>query len=288
MKKKLFAFLLAFGLMLSACGAKSSASAVVTAPGAFPEEYAVSMDAAAPNFKSDGNALPEGRKWIITGSVDTETENLEETLSAITKRVSELGGYIENQNSYNGSNYYGGRYRHANLTVRIPEKKLDEFMAAVGEASNVVSTSRNAQDVTLTYVDTESRIAALKVERDRLMELLSDAENMADLLTIESRLTDVNYELERYESRLRSLDNQIDYASIELSVSEVTEYTPVEEPTFGQRITKGFADNLKDLWETIQDIIVFIVTNLPAIALWAVVIFGIVKIVKKIRKKKNA
>ncbi len=35
------------------------------------------------------------------------------------------------------------------------------------------------------------------------MELLSTAENMEDLLAIESKLSDIRYEIESYESQLR-------------------------------------------------------------------------------------
>lgn len=52
--------------------------------------------------------------------------------------------------------------------------------------------------MTLQYVDVESRKKALETEQERLMELLSSAENMEDLLAIESKLSEVRYELENY------------------------------------------------------------------------------------------
>lgn len=282
--KKLLALMLALSMLLCACGAKN-AGAMRTE--SIAEEYYAMSDAAAPMqsaMKNDtGTVLPEGRKWIITASVDVETDDMEKTLPAVTAEIGALGGYVENQDSYNGSVYNGRRYRHANLTVRIPVEKLDDFEKTLGECANVVSRSRNASDVTLTYVDTETRLAALRTEQTRLLELLAKAENMSDLLQIESRLTDVNYELERVASELRSLDNRIDYATVHVSVSEVTEYTPAEKPTFMQRIARGFVSNLKDLWEMVQDIVVFVITNIPAIILWGAVIFGIYKLSRKLR-----
>ena len=100
----------------------------------------------------------------------------------------------------------GSRYRYADLTLRIPVEKLAEFTAAVNSLSNVVSSSRNTEDVTLQYVDTESRVKTLETERDRLLELMEQAETMSDLLEIESRLTEVRGELERYASQLKVLD----------------------------------------------------------------------------------
>lgn len=291
MKKRFFAFMLALLMLsLTACGSSAKATnapmAAESAMDAYADydySYERAEEAAAMKEQpaSNGSTLPAGRKWIITGNMETETDDLDAALSAIREKITALGGYIENQNSYNGSTYNGRRYRNSNLTVRIPADRLDAFTDAVQGCVNVVSSSRDAQDVTLTYVDTESRIAALRTEQSRLMELLAQADNMSDLLEIEARLTDVNYELERYSSKLRTLDNQIDYATISLFISEVKEYTPVEEPGFFQRIRQGFTSNLQDLWETLQDLAVFVITNIPALILWGLVIFGVVKLAKK-------
>ena len=57
------------------------------------------------------------------------------------------------------------------------------------------------------------------------MELLSTAENMEDLLSIESKLSDIRYEIESYESQLRLLDNQIDYSTVHVEIFEVERMT---------------------------------------------------------------
>lgn len=75
-----------------------------------------------------------------------------------------------------------------------------------------------------------SRITALETEESRLLELLAAAANMSDLLEIESRLTEVRTELEKVKSQLRIYENQVSYGTIYLTVSEVKEYTVVEEP----------------------------------------------------------
>ena len=198
--KKILAVLLAMSLLMAGCGASSKA-AMDSA------DYIVQETAAANGSYDFGETetsaqLPQGRKFIITVNLDAEAEELDSALSAISEKLTALDGYMESQNIYNGSAYSGRRYRYANLTLRVPAEHLDEFTAAVGSVSNVVSSSRNTDDVTLQYVDTESRVKALETERDRLLELMEQAETMSDLLEIESRLTDVRGELERYASEL--------------------------------------------------------------------------------------
>ena len=281
--KKILVVLLAVSLLLAGCGANSKAA--MDSAG-----YAVQETAAANGSYDFGDTetstqLPQGRKFIITVDLDAEAEDLDSALNAISEKLTALDGYIEGQNIYNGSAYSGRRYRYANLTLRVPAERLDEFTAAVDSISNVVSSSRNTDDVTLQYVDTESRVKALETERDRLLELMEQAETMSDLLEIESRLTDVRGELECYASQLKVLDNQIDYATVNLSLSEVTEYTPVAEKTRLEKIRDGFADSVKGVWNLLLDCVSFVLMNIPYILVFGLLLWGIVALVKRNRKK---
>lgn len=280
--KKILTVLLAISLLLAGCGATSKA--------AMDSNGYVSAETAAQGSYDLGDTdtaaqLPQGRKFIITMDLDAEAEDLNGALAAISEKLTALDGYMESQNIYNGSAYSGRRYRHANLTLRVPAERLDEFTAAVDAISNVVSSSRDTDDVTLQYVDTESRVKALETERDRLLELMEQAETMSDLLEIESRLTDVRGELEQYASRLKVLDNQIDYATVNLSLSEVTEYTPVAEKTRLEKIRDGFVDSVKGVWTLILDCISFVLMNIPYILVFGLILWGIIALVKRNRKK---
>ena len=111
---------------------------------------------------------------------------------------------------------------------------------------------------------------------------------MADLLEIESRLTDVRYELENRASQLRLYDNQVDYATIYLSVDEVQEYTPVEEPTLWERISGGFMSSLKGLGNGLLDIFVWVLANSPYLLVAGIVAVIVISLVKKRNKHKKA
>ena len=228
------------------------------------------------------------QKLIKRVNIDSETEDLESLLPQITNKVGELGGYIEHQELYNGSAYSSSRRRNVNMTIRIPADRLGEFTAQIEGASNVVNYSESAEDVTLQYVDTESRITALEVEQERLLELLSKADNMSDLLEIEARLTDVRYELESYSSQLRTLENKVSYATVYLYINQVKVYTEVEPQTVWQRIGSGFSENLTDIGEDLTNFFVWIVTFSPQLIFWAVVIAGTVTLVRRKAKNRRA
>lgn len=244
----------------------------------------------SPSLSENGNApaLPENQKMVRKVWLEAETEELDSLLSSVEQRISQLGGYIEKQNTHNGSAYATHRSRYAELTVRIPADRLDEFVTNVSEASNIVSKEQTAENITLSYVATESRVKALETEQTRLLELLAKAETMEDILKIESKLTDIRTELEEVTSKLRVYDNMVDYGTIYLTINEVRQYTVVEEEpeTVWERISTGFVENAKDLWNGITELFIFLVTGLPYfIPLGLVVTVFLLILRRKPRKK---
>ncbi len=203
----LICLVLVLGL-LSGCGAKSSRTEMAYDMAA-AETWAAQEDPMAangsPSLMDSGAStasVPQNRKWIVTVSMTAETEDLDSLLESIGAQIEALGGYVEDQRITNGSRYSTSRYRSASLTVRIPAADVDSFTQEVAGVCNVVRSSKNLEDITLTYVATESRMKALQTEEARLLELMEQAETMSDLLEIEARLTDVRYELESVTSQL--------------------------------------------------------------------------------------
>lgn len=298
--KKICSLLLCALLMLglTACGGSSGNNKAMYSAGvraeeaAAPEAPAMMADNAAglTSAAPDAAPLPEGRKWIITMDMEVETDDLDKLMADLDQKIDALGGYVEDQSIHNGSTYASRRYRNANLTVRVPDEKVDQFTGDLSGMANVVSQNLRREDITLKYVATASRVTALETEEARLLELLSQAETMEDLLTIEARLTDVRYELENHASQLRLYDNQVDYATVYLYINEVQEYTPVEEPTFFERIKTTFSDALEGLGDGIVNVTVFLIGNSPYLLTLGIAALVIIKFVKrrgKIRLKKK-
>lgn len=236
---------------------------------------------------SASQPLPQNRKWVITMSLSAETGDLDAALDAVLAKVSQMEGYVESQ-SVSGGSAGSGRHRYANLTLRIPANVVDGFVEEVAGLTNLVSSSRNVQDITLTYSDTAGRVTALETEQARLLELMEQAENMSDLLEIEARLTEVRYQLENYASTLRLYDNQVDYATVSLYISEVEKYTPVEEPGFWQKITSGLKDSFVNLGESIVAFVSWVIINLPYLALIALIAWAAIGITKRTIRKRKA
>ena len=290
--KRLFTITLALLLLLgllAGCGAKEEAAAPEAAPEAAPMEpmgEEVLFDESASETGGNSTTLPENQKLIRTVYMDAETKSMAELLVWMDGRVAALGGYYEQKSVYRrGSRDDGSFYHSGDFMIRIPAQNLDQFVSMVGENANVTSSSESTENVTLQYVSTQSRVEALEVEQDRLLELLENAETMEDLLTIEARLTDVRWELENYASQLRVLDNQVNYSTIHLSVWEVDEPTVIVERTVWQKIGDGFSRNTKNVWNGLVDTFIWVLTVIPYLVPLAL-ISGVVLLGFKLGKKK--
>lgn len=226
------------------------------------------------------------RKLIRTVDMDVETVEFDSFMKFVEQRVKEYDGYVESS-SINGNRYYYDNNRYANLTIRVPEEKLDSFLELIGESATVTYKYENAEDITLQYVDTQSRIKTLQVEQEKLFELLEKADTLDAIIMLENRMSEVRYQLENYTARLRVYDNQVSYSTVHLSISEVKRITATQEETFAEKLKNGFMDSVYDIQDGFLDFVIWLVSNSIYLLFWAVVFIVAVFVVrKKVHKKR--
>lgn len=239
----------------------------------------------ADSSSASGNASVQNEKIIKTVDLYVETKEYDAYISALSASVTTLGGYIESSTADFGNGYSSNRY--ATYTVRIPAEKLGDFLVSAGENGTITSKTEEQQNVTLEYVDLESRIEAYKTEKQTLTSLLEKAESLDNVLAIQERLSEVNYQIESYTSQLKVLENRVSYSTVTLGISEVERVTEAE-PTLWTRIKNRFADNLDGLVDWFKDTVVEIVGGLPILIPLAAVITAGILIIRKIFKKRKA
>ena len=126
--RKMTAFVLVLAmtaLLLTGCGASSDYKTEMAMPEAAAPMEAPMMDEMKGNSIYTNSAaggtsanVQTGQKLIRKVNIDAETEDLETLLGSLTSQINSLGGYIEQQELYNGSSYSSYRHRSANLTIR--------------------------------------------------------------------------------------------------------------------------------------------------------------------------
>lgn len=299
MKKKYRAMALGLAGMLllavTGCGGGKSMSNEMAAGATADTAVSMQEEAAAEDNYDAGGAASEsgidpvvnnGRKLIKTVRLEMQTKEFDALLDGVRKKIQETGGYIENSSVW-GNSYNYSSTRSSELTARIPAERLDEFVEVISGLGNVTYKSEGVEDVTLQYVDVESHQKALETEQERLLELLEKADNLEDLLTIESRLSEVRYELENYGSQKRILDNQINYSTVHMTITEVERITEVGEKSFFEEISDRFGTNLYNVGRGLREFVISLIGALPILAVWAVFIGVIVLVIRKIFYRKK-
>ncbi len=221
--------------------------------------------------------VTDNRKIIRKITMSAETEDMDELLSNLNTRIGSLGGYIESRNIINGSAYATGYVRTATLVIRIPAQSLDAFLVQVEEYSNVISTVEKSDDVTMEYVDTESRLKVLRTEEERLLQFLSEAASITQMLEIEQRLTEVQTQIESLIAQLNTYDDLVAYGTVTLSITEVEVYTPLEQekPTMWEEIQDGFMASLNGLLSVGRVLVVFLLSASPWLVVLGLIGLGI-------------
>ena len=267
---------------------KENASMEMEAAEAPAEDYAASEEAAAEEGASseisDSAVMKTGQKLIYTIHMEVETTEYDTLMADVRAKVDTLGGYIENSEISGNAERNN---RSACLTIRIPAEKRNELTETVKTKANVTYSSESARDVTLEYVDTQSRIDSLRTEQKTLMELLEKAEDIDTVLAIQNQLTQVRYELQSYESQLKVMENQVTYSTFYVNIYEVQRVTVPEESSFFTKLKERFVNSLYSLGEGFQSFLLFVLGDFPILLVAAVVIVVIVVVVRKIIRKKG-
>ena len=218
------------------------------------------------NVENDTAArTADNAKIIYTTYLSIETKDYDWAYQQLNDTLSSVDGYLESSSEYTDST---DSTRTLSLTLRVPESSYDAFVDAAEQAGSVTSKSKSADDVTTQYMDIEARLDNLTAQRTRLQELQASADNLTDLLQIESSLSDVQYQIESYQSQLNWYSQQVSYCTVNITLDEV------ETLTTGTSFAARLADAAKNGWSNFtagaQAIVVFLMGAWPAIVIGAV------------------
>ena len=312
MKRKMLVLTLVFLftlMLLSGCAAQSqgastdssmssdasseTGSSMEIAP-SVPSENDVGMDTVTEAPESapapDAEEIQE-RKIIQNADFSLETLDYEQTLESIQTLVENCGGYVESsQTTGNGAteDYY--RARWASFTVRIPAEGLQDFAGALEECGSVTNSNYYTNEVTDYYYDTEAHLNSLQLQEERLLEILSKAEQLSEVIELENTLANVRYQIESLQGTLRRLDSQVAMSTVNIAVQEVYEYSPDQgiPKSLGERIASEFAASLVSMRRTAENLIVFLVGNSIAIVSFVVILAVVIIVIRRSRRKKQS
>jgi len=217
------------------------------------------------------------RKMIKKGSISINSNKPKDLEAEIINMLNNYNGYIVNTTqSGNDENY------HVELIVKIPYDKFDTFLVKIKEIAEVRYTDINTQDVTEEYIDLTARQNTLKLQEERLLEMLKKAEVVEDLIKVENELSRIRYELEKIEGRIRYLDNAVLYSTLTISIYQKGEPTKPQVDSIWEEIWFSFKDGIGTFFNAVFFIVKGIVWLLPFIIICLPIGFIIFK--KKFKK----
>ena len=164
---------------------------------------------------------------------------------------------------------------------------MEDFLAGIPEIGTVTYLERSADDVSENYYDIESRLATAEAKLARLQQLMDEADDMEDIITLESAISDTQWEIDTYKGNLKYYDSRISYSTVNITLKEVYEVITEDAPTtFGEKVSNAFSQGVKGFTTFIKNIAIWFSGAWIWILLAAVIVIVVVLILRKIYRKK--
>jgi len=239
---------------------------------------------------------PEGmaEKIIYSVFADIETMRFDESVERVYSLLARYGGFIENS-SISGTNlasqFHGwSDYRYAYFALRVPKDRLDAITADLDSLGNVTNVRTSAENITSQFFDTQSRLNSLRIQEERLLDMLSKAEDVPDLIAINEQLGNVLYQIEFFTTMLNNMQSQVDFSYLTVSIMEVEQFTEPTQihRTYWQQIGDGFLMTIRNIGRFFMDLFRWLIISAPVLIILAVIAIATIFIIRrKLRSNKK-
>lgn len=228
--------------------------------------YAVQESSASTNVAGavdGGTEAAAGQKLVRTASLTLRTTAFETGLENVRALLDSLGGYVENLYEY--GDVESGDTRTASLSMRVPSENLDAFLDGMEGVGRVTDRSESVTDMTVQYTDNQTRLETLYAKRERLNQLMAQAQEVSDLIELETAIADTQYEIERYETSQRDIDRRVDMSAVNVTLLEESpaQSATAEDIGLGERLGAALKASLRWLGGFLRNMLVFVTMILP-------------------------
>ncbi len=261
---------LAFTIALSGCsgGSGSSADSTASAGGA--------LEAPVPDSARGSDALGvldtdkaaprrsvTERSVLSKGTVVLRSRDVAGARFDVRQIVDRYAGEVSDEQTDTDKD---GEVVSAHLVLRIPSADFGEAMADLEDVADLKFSGRSAEDVTTQVIDTQVRLRAQRRSIARITTLLDRAQDLRDIVLIESQLT-------RRQADLDSLEQQSSYLRDQTSLATITVDIDHERAAAEEADDRtGFLAGLSAGWHGLVAVAVGLATAAGALLPWMVVL----------------
>jgi len=179
----------------------------------------------APSYNPD--FAPEVKDRMITKSsnlgIETERGKFISTEAQMKSSVNLANGFILSENVYtnNPDNDASHAYKTGNYQVKVDSTKYESVLAQLKQIGNVKTFSENSADITGTYSNIETELAAEKSRLDNYKSMMSTQNYvLADKLTLTDKIFDQERRVKYLEDSKNNVNQQVDYSTISITLNE--------------------------------------------------------------------
>ncbi|MFE2746396.1 DUF4349 domain-containing protein [Streptomyces scopuliridis] len=269
------AALLTVSLALAGCSASDGGDNKTMADSAAKPVQAGRADAAdaesgagAPASGSEGADAKQrpakvGTHVIRTAELTVRVKSTEKALATARAAAVNSGGLVENESTER----IEGDHVGSRIVLRVPQDAYDDVLADLAGTGTLVARKANAKDVTDQVVDINSRIASQRASVARVRELMDQATQLSDVVSLEGELSTRQASLESLLAQQASLKDRTSLATITLELTEapiVKKEKKEDDP--------GFLDALGGGWDALSATVRWIGVVIGAVAPFAAVL----------------
>lgn len=285
--------LLCLAVVITGCGAaKDQAGGDYNRAPIYPEEDWESKDDGSSydlEQAEQGSLAQSKLRYVIrTGALTVTVPDTRDAVEKVEQMTAAGGGIISESNVYE---FREGQYA-AELTLRIPETRFDSFIVQLQELGEAANVNKYSEDVTLPYLDMETRIENLKIQEERLREILAMTANVEEILEVERELSRVRGEIEVLTMTFTHLQDQIAFSTIQISIrEEVIDTQTISQKPFenmGKRAKEAFFRSINFLSSAAAFSLIALITLLPPLLVITAIVLLIVWLVRATRRKKGS
>lgn len=266
-------------LVLVACGSTASQA---TGGGA-----AASAGASSGNQGGGGQPDPAPfadlaeRKIIKTGEITLEVESVGAAVGEVRAMAVVVGGYV-------GDSRAGNEDDPATLTLRIPAERFENALERLRAMDGEVRAEATGEvDVTSSIVDLEARIRNLEASERQYRTLVERAQQVDEILQVQSRLDDVRGQIEQHKAQLEQFNGLAALSTLTVTLVPVTRPIEVAAEGWDPGATFDAAiATLVGLGQGVTDLLIWLgIVVLPLVLLTGLVLLLALRLGPPIRRR---
>jgi len=196
--------------------------------------------------KAGETAEAADRKIIRNAEITIEVPSTTAAQHEVTSIAESHGGFVvTSEAKQRESNDPAQRTLDIKLVVRVPSNQFGRAFDEIKKlAGNTPSENVTSQDVTEDFIDLEARIKTQKALEVQFLEIMRQANKIADALEVQRQIAEVRTDIEKLEGRKRFLENRSSLSTINVNIQTPKPVIAVTETGFRRSLREAVSDSI--------------------------------------------